>query len=277
MPAFPEDCKDLISKILVLDPASRLTISEMKNHPCFRKNIPFEYTMPRPLPLPSFKDPIDPSTVPPEIIDVLRKIGYYDEQELAADFATDQHTMAKVFYFMMTSRVALDQLDWSQSVSMGEEPDINDEIMLNPTNSAYTVFNNDPFNRHRSTNTSHSNVEISTSLAFRPEWAMAPTEPMEVMQAYELMAGMDVTNTMLAVQLLIRRLEMQWFHPDDFMVIARQESLGLYLVLQVSQVDQSENPSTKLQIQLCHGTAESFNVVCRGAEEMISLLQQSNT
>ena len=273
---FPPDCQDLISKILVLNPTQRITISEMKMHPCFRKDIPFEYIMPRPLPLPSFKDPIDPSTIPPEILDVLHKIGYNDDKELRDDFLTDQHSMAKVFFFMMTSRVALDQIDWSQSVTMGDFTDANEEIMLNPSNTAYVGFNRDPFGRKQSISSSQS-IELSTSLAFSPEWAMPPTEPMNFAQVSEIVSHMDITHTILAIQILMRSLEMQWFHPDDFTIISRQESLGLYVVFQCSYSNQGETPQTRLQIQLCHGTIESFGVVCRGAEELLTIQQKQAT
>lgn len=37
---IPPDCQDLISRIFVANPASRITIPELKNHPWFLKNLP---------------------------------------------------------------------------------------------------------------------------------------------------------------------------------------------------------------------------------------------
>ncbi|KAI3884879.1 hypothetical protein MKW92_001248 [Papaver armeniacum] len=38
------DCKHLLSRIFVANPETRITMSEMKNHPWFLKNLPIEFT-----------------------------------------------------------------------------------------------------------------------------------------------------------------------------------------------------------------------------------------
>ncbi|KAI3897434.1 hypothetical protein MKX03_025452 [Papaver bracteatum] len=38
------DCKNLLSRIFVANPEKRITMSEMKNHPWFLKNLPIEFT-----------------------------------------------------------------------------------------------------------------------------------------------------------------------------------------------------------------------------------------
>ena len=270
MPPFPEDCKDLISRILVLDPSKRLTISQIKSHPCFHRNISYEYIFPKPLPLPSFKNPIDPSTVSPEILNFLQKIGYCEPQEIAEDFASPQPTMAKVFYFMMTSHATFSQIDWSQSLITKEEPEISDAIMLNTNGSPYSLT--DSFSKKFSFGTP---AEVSTSLAFRPDWVMASSESLDYIQAYEVNSTLSITNLMLAVQMLMRKLEMQYFHPDDFTLLARQESINLYVFFQASYAPNStlENPITHLQVQLGSGLGESFAIVCRGIEEIIVSMQ----
>ena len=105
MPPFSEPAKDLISQLLTLDPSKRITITQIKQHPFFRMNLPEDYVTPTPIPFPNFIEPIDPNTVSPEIIDILRKIGYSDDEELAMDFASPTHSSAKVFYHMLTTSV----------------------------------------------------------------------------------------------------------------------------------------------------------------------------
>lgn len=272
MPAFSELAKDLIERILVVDPTKRITIPEMKRHLYFRSNLPCDYIVPKPLPLPAFGQPIDLNEVPPDIVDIIHKVGYTNDEELANDFSQPGHSMAKVFYYMLTSRVALDQIDWTQSVGNDEPVDENEETyMMAPFNQAFGVGGNDPFHRHQ--NDIGQSLELGMSIANRPDWVVQETEAVEFMQTHDIICqGMDVALTMDSIQILCRNMDMQWFHPDDFMIVARREKQELYIVFQCMSngIDQTE---TRVQLQLCHGKMESFNYVCRCAEDIIASMQ----
>ena len=266
MPAsFSPMARDFIARLLVLDPAKRLTIEGMKAHPMFRLGLPQEYVIPRPLPIPLMQGPIDPATVAADVLDVLHKIGYTDDEELTRDLVSEQQTMAKVFFHMLTARVGIDELDWSRAVGGSSFGQASDAPLA-----AFTVDGVDPFQRHIGSMPG-SSYEAAASLAFRPEWAMPESEPMQVVQTFNVAARMGVVQTMTAVQLALAQLEMQWFHPDDFTVIARHEAMGVYAVCQcVCAPDESESA---IQIQLCHGTPESFSVLCQTTEELIHTVE----
>ena len=82
MPQFSPPVKDLISRMLTLDPASRITIAQIKAHPCFRMHLPDDYVLPYPLPVPSFEAPVPLEAIPPDVVNLLKKIGYANEDEL---------------------------------------------------------------------------------------------------------------------------------------------------------------------------------------------------
>ena len=266
MPAsFSPMARDFIARLLVLEPSERLTIQAMKTHPFFRLGLPQDYSIPKPLPIPSMQGPIDPTTVEGEVLDVLHKIGYTNDDELLRDLVSPQQSMAKVFFHMLTSRVAIDELDWTRAVGGSSFEQTSDDLVA-----AFTVDGTDPFQRHIGSMPG-SSYEAATSLAFRPEWAMPASEPMEVMQAFDVCARMGLVQTMTAVQLAMSQLEMQWFHPDDFTVIARHEAMGIYVVCQCSCSPGDE--STMMQMQLCHGTIESFTVLCHRTEDLIHTVE----
>ena len=266
MPAFCSGAKDLIAKLLVLDPAKRMTIDKMKNHPYFRFGLPDQYILPTPLPIASFFEPVDLSTVSEEVVDLLRKIGFNDDAQLAEELTSENHTMAKVFNHMLTSRLALDQLDWDRSVGTKETFGREEEsFMMDAGNPFSGSF------RYGSLN--QGSYEPATSLASRPEWAIPETDSVPISETYDICASLDVLQTMIGLQRLVDRLDMQWFHPDEFMIIARHEAWGIYVVFQCQDTS-NEEPQTQVQIQLCAGTADAFNTICHGAEEVLGSMHE---
>ena len=269
MPPFSEPAKDLISQLLTLDPSKRITIPQIKQHPFFRMNLPDDYVTPTPIPFPNFIEPIDPSTVSPEIIDILRKIGYNDDDELAMDFASPTHSSAKVFYHMLTTRVSFDQLDWSLSVDANAQRPAEEQIMLDPQNQAYTMSGNDPFHRD-SKSFSPQSYDAGNSLADRPDWSVPDTQQsMDIIQTYEIkINGITITELMRLVQITVRNLGMQWFFPDDFTILSRIDQGGGYVIFQSSCL-QSEI-DTLLTLQLFQGSTEVFVSICKAIEDIIA-------
>ena len=270
MPQFQEPVKDLISRMLTLDPAARITISQIKAHPCFRMHLPDEYVLPYPLPVPSFEEPIPLETIPPEVVNLLKKIGYANEDELKQDLMAPEHTMAKVFYFMLTSQISTEQLQWDFSV--GGVPTLPDDsaIMIEPAMASYTLNVGDPFHRHAMDPGSMQSVGRSLSVPISAEWAVSE-QAIVYEQTHMIMCpGLDLTQAIFAMQILMRHLEMQWFHPDDETIICRHQQ-GIYVVIQARDAD-PQTPTT-LQLQLLSGPQEGFSVIVRGAEEAIKAFQ----
>ena len=267
MPNFSEPAKDFISKILVLDPTKRLTIAGMKMHPFFRINLPSEYVIPTPLPIPSLLEPIEPSTVTDDVLDVLHKIGYTNDQELFADLTSNQHSMAKVFCYMLASKLSLEQIDWSQSMSNSFNPQTpNDNIYALDAMNSYSGLYND------SLQSGTQSVDISMSVAHRAEWVLdASQEPVEDIQKFSIIANMSRVYALLAMQRLMRQLEMQWFHSDDFVILARRD-ITYILIRCLDMVDEEK---VTVQIQLLNGPSEFFTHICRCADEIINQMNMS--
>ena len=258
MPDVSDPLKDLISKMLTKDPKQRITIRQIKEHPAFIAGLPEDFVQPTPLPLPSFSTPIDPDSVSPDLRDILRKIGYPSDEELNADLSEAAPTMAKVFYNMLTTRMMLDQLDWDKCVgnsngTFSASTSI-DSFLVAPGNSVPDSFNhpasfaaNDP-----------------CSLANPVDWPAAADELGEVSATKNIISyPLECYDAMYAIQQCMKSLQMQWFSPDETMIICRHEEKDLYAVATFD----GENA---VIVQLCQGQPSDFAVLCASIEESIN-------
>ena len=273
MPPFQDDIKDLIYRMLTLDPAQRITLNQIKAHPCFRMGLPADYVLPSPLPTPSLYDPIPPESIQGEVFDLLRKVGYVDAEELSNDLQATGHTMAKVFYIMLTSQVPLDKLQWEASVGGVQQSPMNEETyILSPSQTSYQLRPNaDPFYRHPFSLPS-SVAESINSLASRADWAAPESSQIiyEQMHLIHCPPGVNITMAMYSIQIVMRKLEMQWFHPDDEIIICRHNQQNLYVFIQ--GLDATEQTPTVLQFQLFIGKNEAFSILIHSAQEVLNAL-----
>ena len=258
MPPVSPPFQDLLSRMLTKDPHARIKISEIKRHPAFIQDLPPDFIQPTPLPLPSMSKPIDPNSVTPDLRDILRKIGYPTDEELNADLASPEATMAKVFYSMLTTRMMLDQLNWDKCVGSNESLSSSssyDSFIVDPS------LNTDDFSLFNGQSNSYLNPQ---SLANPADWALPLNEsPQYSAQKMIPLDSPNVFSTMSCVQIALSQLHMQWFYPDETMIICRQEEKNLYAVIQFDQL-------SGLSIQLCLGAMENFAVICYAIEEAIS-------
>jgi serine/threonine protein kinase len=232
MPDFPPDIQSLVSRMLTVDPDQRIKIDQIKSHPTFRIGVFIPtYVFPSPLPVPDLSVPIDLATVHPDAIGILRQIGFADD-ELSAAFAMSGNSWAKVFHHMLTSQVALDLLPWTD----GERPaDEDASFIVSPD--APERFNStspspDPFSR-----TSHTRRGPSSgcySLVERAQWAAFAAHEFknDLMQPC-VQIGLPVDVLMAKMQLVLGRLNLQWFHPDDLTIIARLPDQPVYIQVKV--------------------------------------------
>jgi BR serine/threonine kinase len=269
MPGFSQPCKDLISRMLCLSPSSRITLAQIKAHPAFRQFLPTEYVCPSPLPVPSFQTPIPLESVPAEVLDLLHRIGYRDDAELAADLLAPSHTMAKVFKHMVTTQIEIEQLQWDESLTGRLDGD--GFIMVDPSDRSFSIMGDDLFHRHGRSQSGQS-VGDPASVASAAEWAMGDAKSLVFEQVHNVVyEGVTLAQAMFSVQRLMVQLEMQWFHPDDETVICRQHHLRLYVVVQGKE-NASGPCATTMQLQLCSGPPEAFSVLVHSFEETMAHL-----
>ena len=269
MPSVSQPFQDLLSRMLQKDPNQRIKLREIKTHPAFTQGLPPDFIQPSPLPLPSLTTPIDPCTVSDELRDILRKIGYSTDEELNTDLGSTEPTKAKVFYSMLTTRMMLEQLDWDKSVGstgfMMSGSSSFDTFLVGPS----AGLSADSLGLARGSSFAMNDPH---SLANPAEWSVAPQEVSEYSETKVInTCPLKLFDVMNIVQKQVSSLLMQWFYPDETMIICRQEEKNLYVVIQYD----SDNDQ-KLSVQLCQGMMENFMVVCMAIEEAINHAIQTN-
>ena len=256
MPNVSSDFQDLIAKMLTKDPKQRITISDIKKHPAFNIGLPKIYTQPTPFPLPSLSEPVDITYLNEELKDILMKIGYDTEQELINDLSCSSQTMAKVFYSMLTTRMMLDQLNWDKCVGSNESMSSSssyDSFIFDPS-----VNTNDDFALISGQSASYLNPQ---SLANPADWAL-PLNQTPQFSATKMIPldAPNVFTTMSCVQISLSQLHMQWFYPDESMIICREAEKSLYVIIQFIE-------NQGISLQMCQGFPENFTYLCTTIEE----------
>ena len=266
-PQFSEGAKKLISRLLTVEPSKRITIPEIKEMPIFRINLPDDYITPSPIPLPNLSNPIDLTNASTEVIDVLKKIGYDDDKELEADLLSEEHSMAKVFYYMLTSRIYDNQIDWSLSVDSGNDKSFQDqEILVESFQNAYGV-NSIPYS-YGTDNRFDYSYSYMNSVADHPDWGVPENDSLNAIKTIDVdCKGLQITDVMRLMQKMMKQLCMQWFYPDEFTILCRNESLGILMIIQ-SDPDLPDG-ETKLKFQLLNGLLDTFSYVNHTAVELI--------
>jgi hypothetical protein len=205
--------------------------------------------------------PVDPSEIATDVLEELRKLGYTDAAELAADLASENHTMAKVFYFMLTRRMDFDRIDWSQAVAAGDDR----TIMFQDSPTSFAITGSDPF--HRQAGVGSDTQSLVLSYASRPDWADVPEDRPTLEKPREFLCrGRAVIDVLRIVQALVRQLGVVWCHPDDLTILARNEAAGLDVVFQVWQTTEGD---VAVAVHKYAGGADAFEAICSAVDCVI--------
>lgn len=292
--------QDLISKMLVVDPSKRITIEGIKQHPAFRINLPPEYILPTPLPLPTIDESIDPSKIQPQLLKVMKQIGYKDDQELINDLKEPGHTMAKVFHYMLTRQTDITSLPWETAshhvhIQRHRSAQINAENQGNQADDSANnevkelQESNDDIVDRRPSKPSFGSVY---SLAHKTDWAIGDTITISYEQEETISSiHASVAVIMTKIELLLDELGHEWFHPDDWTIISRalnRSNSNSLLTVDDNDKENNENDiaytyiefeaqifdidCVNLDIKMSIGSHKEFKIVMNKAHEMLNPL-----
>ncbi|KAJ6238862.1 protein kinase [Anaeramoeba flamelloides] len=98
--------KDLIKRMLTVDPEKRITIEEIKKHPWFNLNLPKQYTHPKPkINYENIcKQEIKEEEIDKNLIDSLQQFGWDDLNEIYESLLSTEVNTIKVFYFFLKKK-----------------------------------------------------------------------------------------------------------------------------------------------------------------------------
>ena len=244
MPELPDEIKDLIQRMLTVDPAKRITLAEIKQHPAFRIGLAPLYICPTPQPIPDELPPVDMEKLPPIALNVLRQLGFSDN-ELKEELASPAHTVAKEFCFMMEGKVSFDTLQWTSTAHDGPEafpiimPAEGLSIGITPPRSV-----------------SRDSLQGSMSYYSVVERSILgfdiPSLPESDKKTIETEAQTEVL--MNAVQQYLTQINYNWVYPDDFTIFTR----GMGMDIAINLKPTSESNQT-IEIVLVTGPQDVFD------------------
>jgi BR serine/threonine kinase len=240
--SFPSDVRDLIARMLELDPAKRITIEGIKAHGAFLMGLPEHYKLPTPLSVPT-RDELDPSMVSSDLIRILRGIGYESDEEIIQELQADAKTNAKVFFEMYCERITgdafIDMLPWEEGLpatTKPVDPGLDSSPRLFPQNGNVTLTADDPFFRRKYPEpASITSPDQPRSLAQKVEYEWAgPAGPENTFGFVDIVIPLPVL--MQAIQVFLTDLQFAWYHQSDLEFLAKKKQADLVVKLEVRYV-----------------------------------------
>ena len=232
MPDFPDPIKDLIHRMLCVDVNQRITLKQIKQHEAFRLLMPPDYIFPSPFPPANITDPIDPSTLSPDIMMILHQIGFDNDNELRTELMADKPTKAKQFLFLVLRKVSFDKLPWGDK----ENPTVKLDI------DAKTVISfDDPF---------LNNEKYQTGIPFQKFVTLENSD-----KKYEIL----VTD----IQKYLNSNGFHWFYPHDLLILIRKDDETLDTFLRFEYAPEQK---INMKIFFAKGLEESFNSFVKDLE-----------
>ena len=249
--SMPEVAANLIKQMLVVNPEKRITIDMIKKDPFFRINLPEGYVCPWPLPVRAMNDPFEMASIPKEVVEILKRIGFTDEAELTRDLTSTNHTVAKVFVAMLTFHGGFDQLDWSKSDGGTQA----ETIIIDPSGTEGT------FQRALRLRSSADSASFINSCALRPDWSVATETGNVPLQSLTIKSSRSDVELLLAVQRILSARGWQWFHPDGESIIAKKEDTFVGVDL-LQGTDSQISLTRQIEVVLYGGSNNEFQMLC---------------
>jgi BR serine/threonine kinase len=257
MPDFPAEIKDLVARMLEVDPAKRITIAQIKETDAFRGGLPAGYIPPTPLPIPDFRDPVDPDTLETHVLDTLVKLGYDSRSELFADLRSGMHTMAKVFVSILRNQVPLNSLPWRF-----DDAEVSDAAPGPWMFAGRDSFGTDERLAFAESSGSMSGGSMVESVFSQSDSGVAP-------ETRTVAVNAGVEHVMRALQRFLTAQELAWFHPDESRMIARSKSEPPLDVAFQIVTDRIGN--ARLEIQFVDGNKLEFDSL---ADEVAGMVER---
>jgi BR serine/threonine kinase len=255
MPDFPDAVRDLISKLLTVDPKQRIKLERIKRHAAFRIGIPRGYCFPAPLPLPSISDPIDPSQLDEPLLNLLFHVGYKTEKELYDDLRSTKTTTAKSFCVLLSSKATIDGLPWPESNGLEMPSAASLDFLVVPEDDDVTLG----FERRDSLSPQLGESSVY-SLAERAVWDPVCTPGFGETETVSCIRDLcsPLEEVMETVQAVLAGIGYDWFYPHDSLLIARNQASGSDVTV---NVEYGAPTGMKLVVRLLRGDAMEFNAI----------------
>ena len=250
MPDFQPEVKDLVSRMLTVDPEKRITIEQIKHHKAFKIGLPKHYSVPLPFPLPGINNKVSVEETPKDVVDTLKKIGF-TEDEIQKDLSSSNPTTAKSFWAILTQKISIENLPWCEQINNCQEeearsfihPPFNDEISLK-----------DPFCRsHRFSGSLCSLSSPEISVVDRASWAPECTTSLRNTEDVFLTCRSTAEQCIAELQTEFSSMSIDWLFPDDEIIFCKYKDTYAY-----TYITNCSDETSNIAIGFAGGSNEYF-------------------
>jgi hypothetical protein len=222
MPEFHPDIKDLIARMITVEPSQRIAIAAIKDHPAFRIALPRAYVVPAPIPLIDLSAPIDPELVTDDVRQQLERIGLAAD-ELGQLLRMHDRNIAKLFVLVLLRRLqcGLDVLPWDCAAAAVVEVDFPEVVF-----EAAEVIDSQRLESSEKVVEPERSSPERFSFARKAEW-MACGDTVEFDAQFEFgPIKMPLAPLMAQLQKMFVQAGFRFFHPNDITLIAKDDQGG---------------------------------------------------
>ena len=226
MPKTNPIIQDLLSRLLTVSPESRINVHDIKNHPAFKLFLPPEYVPPCPFSVMP-KGPVILKPDEQEFPRILLQMGFSTIDEIQAELASEDDTMAKMFYWMVHMGGSLSRLPWGESSS-----DSSPELSFTPL--MLSDFHATPKLKILSMSDTLSLTESTPWESVDIPNDEVPTESVE----FPIMG--DVEVLMSNVQKIVSGMGYTYLYPNETEIVCRRtDPLSYYCIYAIFKEDKS--------------------------------------
>ena len=250
--------------MLTVDPNNRISIHEIKNHPCFRWNLPENFILPQPLPVEYIKE-----KMPDDVMNVIIKACSLSSESIQEELRSDSNNLPKVISSMLLNSMDIESLPWDSTDSCVHSNSLSplngfSILLRSNTNPNLDSIDNDPFHRHANAS---SPVVFHNSLVSHPNWyydELNDNIGLSIISEREYIPNENIPISDFS--LMIQRIQIvfsaingiKWFYPDPTIIYIRGNNADFFAEIRVK----FENMNVKILFFHIKGNEELFNEFC---------------
>lgn len=261
--------------MLTVDPKKRITIKEIKEHPCFRWGLPEDYILPTPLAV----EVDELLSISPEVMSIIDKLCSLSHDQFISELKSESHNLPKVIVSMLSSHLDMEQLPWDRSIFISKKSDKSDDIKSTTDESTFSNqqpqlsdasimrtlssvslennenLTNDPFHRHLSD--SQEIVEVN-SCATRPRWEFVDDIQGEILSELDIkVIDMKLFDLMRIIQNELETKNVQMLYPDPTRLFVKGSGGIIFAEIEIYPVDED---TIDARFILKKGSSEAFSI-----------------
>jgi hypothetical protein len=246
--------------MLTVDVTQRITITGIKTHPAFRVGLNSWYLFPAPIPGKVISDPIDPSSLGPDILNILAEIGLKDPVELSEQLLTTENSIAKIFVGILMNPFCIEALPWERAHVGDPNPVIEPSFIADGPEMEFNRVETagEPVALQERPHELTAESFVNYSLAHSQPWIDDTSNGTQTIDEASIgnFEG-SVWNLMAQIQAWLSGPKFAWFHPNSLQILVRSSDGCLYFSVNAILAPGAIN----LVARLHRGDIESFKEI----------------